>query len=470
MRMWIGGEWVDKPGRLEVRNPYDQSVIDTVPAGDAADVERAIASACRGAAVMRDLPAHARAAILTKTAALLRAREVHLAETLAREVGKTIREARAEAGRAAFIFELAAGEARRLHGETIPFDAVPGAQNRLGYFTRVPVGVIVAITPFNVPLALAAHKIAPALAGGNAVILKPATLTPLADLMLGQALLEAGMPPEALNIVTGRGGALGEALVTDPRPRMVSFTGSRAVGETLTRQAGFKKVTLELGGNAACLVAESADLDAAATAITRGGFSLAGQICISVQRVLVQRPVWQAFLDRFLPRVAALRVGDPLDEETDLGPMIDVDAAARAEAWVHEAVAGGSTLLAGGTRQGTLFSPTVLSDVPPEAKLCCQEVFAPVVALQPFETLAEAVEIANASPYGLQAGIFTRDLAEAMEAARRLDVGGVMINDVPTYRADLMPYGGMKDSGLGREGVRFALEEMTETKVVCFNL
>ena len=470
MRMLIAGEWVEKPQTLEVRNPYDDSVVDTVPAGDAGDVDRAIAAACRGFEAMRAMPALGRAAILNRTAALLRERGEELARTLTREVGKTIREARVEAARAAFVFEIAAGEAQRLHGETVPFDAAPGGENRFGYFVRVPIGVVVAITPFNVPLTLAAHKVAPALAAGNAVVLKPATATPLADLMLGQALLDAGLPPEAINIVTGSGSVVGDALVSDPRPRMVSFTGSREVGESLTRKAGFKKVTLELGGNAACIITESADLDAAAAAVTRGSFSLAGQICISVQRVLVHRMVWQEFTDRFLARVAALKVGDPMDESTDVGPMIEEGAASRTEEWVGEAVAAGGKVLAGGTRRGALFAPTVLVGVPYQARLCSQEVFAPVVALMPFDTFDDAIALSNASLYGLQAGIFTGNLAQAMEATRRLDVGGVMVNDVPTYRADLMPYGGVKYSGLGREGVRFALEEMTEPRVVCINL
>lgn len=470
MRMLIGGEWVEKDQKLDVRNPFDGSVVDTVPAGDAQDVERAIASACRGFAAMRDMAAHRRSAMLAGAAARLRERQEEFARMLSREVGKTIREARVEAGRAAIIFDLAAAEATRLHGETVPFDAIPGAENRFGYFTREPIGVIVAITPFNLPLSLASHKIAPALAGGNAVVLKPATHTPLADLMLGELLLEAGVPADAVNIVTGRGQEVGDALVRDPRPRMVSFTGSREVGSALSHQAGFKRVTLELGGNAACILTESADLDAAAAAIARGGFSLAGQICISVQRVLVHRRIWERFQEAFLPRVAALRMGNPLDEETDLGPMIDEAAAARAEEWVREAVAAGATLLSGGARSGAFFAPTVITDAPREARVCCEEVFAPVVVLTPFDSLDQAIAASNESLYGLQAGIFTQNLAEAMAAARRLEVGGVIVNDVPTYRADHMPYGGVKQSGLGREGVRFALEEMTEPKVVCFNL
>ena len=470
MRMLIGGEWIDKERRIEIKNPFDGSVVDTVPAGDAADVDRAVEIACRGLAIMRDLPRHRRSSILWKAAELIRERSEDFARTLAMEVGKTIREGRIEVGRAAMIFQLASEEANCLHGETLPLDAIPGAENKIGYYERVPIGVIGAITPFNLPMSLASHKLAPALAGGNSMVMKPATMTPLADLKLGEVLLDAGLPPEALSIVTGSGEEVGGALVTHPKVRMITFTGSREVGMGLGAKAGFKKILLELGGNSAVIVCPTADVDDAAELIARSGFSLAGQTCISVQRVLTFRQVHDSFVEKLVAGVSKLKVGNQLEEDTDLGPMISPAAARKTKEWVDEAVSAGGRLLTGGTHEGTLFQPTVIDNPPTTVRASAEEIFAPVVVVHEVESLDQAISIANDSAYGLQAGIFTADLREAFEAIRRLDMGGITVNEVPTYRSDLAPYGGMKQSGLGREGVRFAIEEMTEPKAAVFRL
>lgn len=470
MEILVAGKWTGTEASVEVVSPFDGRVIDTVPLASEVDVRRAIDAAVRGAAIMGTMTALERASILEKTAALLLERCEGIARLLALEVGKTIREARAEVKRTAAILDWAAGEALRITGETIPFDAAPGASDRVGYYIRVPVGVVGAITPFNVPLALAAHKLAPALAAGNSVVFKPATATPLAGLELVRALIDAGLPPEAINAVTGQGSVVGDAIVSAPEIRMVTFTGSREVGKRLSARAGLKKLAMELGGNAPCIVRPSADLDQAAEAIVRGGYAIAGQNCISVQRVLAHSGVYQRLVDEVADRVKALRVGDPLDEATDMGPVINEAEAERVESWVKEAVSRGARLVTGGRRNRALMEPTVLADVPLECRLSCDEVFGPVVAFYRVDGLEEAVRIANAVDYGLQSGVFTQDVDEAFWLARRLEAGGIWINDVSTFRVDFMPYGGLKGSGYGREGVPFAIEEMTELKVVAFRL
>jgi glyceraldehyde-3-phosphate dehydrogenase (NADP+) len=349
-------------------------------------------------------------------------------------------------------------------------DAIPGAETKKGYWYRVPIGVIGAITPFNLPLSLAAHKVAPALAAGNSVVLKPATVTPLTDLKMGEILLDSGCPTNALNIITGGGAEVGGTIVRNEVPRMISFTGSRKVGNEILHTAGFKKVVLELGGNAAAIVSRSADLEKAATSMVRGGFTLAGQICISVQRILIHNAIMDEFLHILIPKVNNLKVGDPMQEDTEFGPMINEEQAQRTMDWIEDALRAGGKLLAGGHREGTLLHPTILQDVPMEAKVCREEVFAPVVTVIGFDTIEEAIELSNDSIYGLQAGIFTNDINEAMNAAYKLDVGGVVINDVPTYRSDIQPYGGMKHSGLGREGIQFAIDSMTDLRSIVFNL
>ncbi|MCD4691239.1 aldehyde dehydrogenase family protein [bacterium] len=464
--MLIAGERVGGTRAKEVRNPYDGSVIDTVPLATDDDVAAALDAAERGALLMERLPRVERAAVLARTAAAIEQNAEELALLLAREVGKTIREARGEVARTVQTFKLSGEEARRLAGEVVPFDGAPTGVGRFGFTLRVPVGIVVAITPFNFPLNLSAHKIGPAIAAGNAVILKPATATPLACLRMGKILIDCGLPPEALSVVTGSGSTVGDALVTDARPRVVTFTGSAEVGRRIMTRAGLKKCAMELGSNSAVIVEADGDVATAAERSMRGAFALAGQVCISVQRVLVQESVLDEFLERAVTIAASLKVGDQLDEGTDVGPMIDEEQAVRAESWIAEGAAGGAVVRSGGARRGTLVMPAVLTDVSTDAKLWRDEAFAPVVCVRPYRTLDEAIDLVNEGRYGLQAGIYTESLETAMRAAHEIRCGGVMVNDVPSFRVDLMPYGGEKESGLGREGPKYAVEEMSELRVV----
>ncbi len=466
MRMLIGGEPAAAEHEFEVHDPYDGSLIDSVPLARERDVAAALDAAERGAALMEALPRVERAGILGRTAAAIERRTEELAALLSREVGKTVREARGEVARAVQTFVLSAEEARRLAGEIVPFDGAPTGTDRFGFTLRVPVGIVVAITPFNFPLNLAAHKVGPAIAAGNAVILKPASATPLTDIVLGEVLVESGLPREAISVVTGPGGTVGRALVTDPRPRVVTFTGSADVGRTIMASAGLKRCAMELGSNSAVIVEADGDLEAAAERSMRGAFALAGQVCISVQRALVHESVYDEFVERAVAVTRGLVVGDPKDERTDVGPMIDESEAARAESWTAEAVAAGAVVRTGGTRRRSLLAPTILTDVPGDARVWRDEAFAPVVVVRPYASFDEAIALVNESRYGLQAGVYTEDLEVALRAAHEIRCGGVMINDVPTYRVDLMPYGGEKDSGLGREGPGYAVEEMSELRVV----
>jgi glyceraldehyde-3-phosphate dehydrogenase (NADP+) len=470
MKMLIGGEWIDKDKRIEVTNPYDGSLVDHVPHGDREDVNAALKGARNGLDELDELGSYGRYKVLLRTAELMEERLEEFAVTMSKEVGKTIKEARGEVRRAIQTLTLSAEEAKRIYGETIPFDAAPGGQSKMGFAMRVPVGIVAAISPFNFPLNLVAHKVAPALAAANAVVVKPATATPLSALFLARALNEAGLPPHALSVVTGPGRAIGDALVTDERVRMITFTGSLEVGKGICSKAGLKRLTMELGSNSACVLMPDAPIERAVNRIALGGYALAGQVCISVQRVFVHRSIFDQFHERFIPKVKSLIWGDPMDEGTDMGPMIDEPNAIRIKDWIDEAISAGATLATGGGRQGTLVEPTVLLNVPRECRVHHQEAFGPVVCINPFETLDEAIELVNDSAYGLQAGIFTYDYKSALQAARQMEVGGVMVNEVPTYRADLMPYGGMKGSGLGREGPRYAIQEMTELKAVGFEL
>lgn len=453
---------------ITVNNPFSGEMIGEVPGGSDEEIAQAIHTARDGARQLRALPLHRRAEILAATAKLLREQESALGALITQEAGKTIRESRAEVLRAAGIFQYAAEETRRLHGETIPFDAFANSEGRTGYWTREPLGIVGAITPWNVPLALAAHKIAPAIATGNAVVHKPAEQTPFNALKLRELLLAAGLPHEALQVVTGTGKEAGDALVTHPQVDFLSFTGSRAVGMQIPARAGFKRVALELGGNSPVIITPTANLREAAAAIVRGGFTVAGQLCISVQRILVQKDCKEALLAEMLPQVAALKVGDPLDPTTDVGSLISKQACDRVAEQVTKAIRDGAALMAGGKRLGdALYAPTVLDHVDVESALAREEAFAPLVLVTAYGSFDEAIALANSTPYGLNAGIFTNDLQEALLAAKDIDAGTVLINDVPTFRSDLMPYGGRKESGLGREGIRFAMEEMTDLKVVC---
>ena len=470
MKMLIAGKWIDKSEKIEVRNPYDNSLVDTVPKGTKEDVLQAIESAVRGYQISKKMPVHQRVTILNGVAQYVQEHFEEFARTIATEGSKTIREARKEVARCINTISLSAEEARRIVGETIPFDSVPGSEDRVGYYYRFPIGVIAAITPFNDPLNLVAHKLGPAIAGGNSVVLKPATVTPLSALKLAEAFMASGLPPHVLNVVTGYGGEIGEILVSDPRIRMVTFTGGVEAGLEITKKAGLKKIGMELGSNSPVIVLEDADLPKAVESCVSGAFWAVGQNCIGVQRIYIQEKIYPDFQTAFVEKTKKMHVGFQLDETTDMGPMITEGEAKRVESWIQDAVEKGATLLTGGKRTGTLVEPTVLANVPPEAKIDKQEIFGPVVALYPVKTLDEALEKANAVEYGLHAAIFTRDLNKAHKAIRELDVGGVMINDSTDYRIDAMPFGGVKHSGLGREGIKFALLEMTEPKVVCFNL
>ncbi len=456
-------------GTIVVVNPYSGAEVGQVPAGTAEEVDAAVQQAHEGAEAMRKMPLHRRAEILATTGQILLRETESLARLITAEAGKTIRETRAEVARAAGIFQLAAEETRRLHGETVPFDALSNGEGHTGYWTRVPLGVVGAITPWNVPLALAAHKLAPALGGGNAVVFKPAEQTPLIGLRLVEVLRAAGLPAKALVCVTGDGAVVGDALVTHPDVAFLSFTGSREVGLKLPGRAGYKRVTLELGGNSPVIITPSADLFDAADAIVRGGFAVAGQLCISVQRVLVHENVQAALTAELLPRIRALRLGDPGDETTDVGTLISPEACTRVAEAVQTAKREGATVLIGGERVGaSAYSPTLLTNIDPTSALAREEAFAPLLLLMPYRTFDEAILLANSTPYGLNAGIYTNDLEEALRAADEIDAGSVLINEAPTFRSDLMPYGGRKQSGLGREGVRFALQEMTDPKLICF--
>jgi acyl-CoA reductase-like NAD-dependent aldehyde dehydrogenase len=470
MRMYVAGQWIDTEKKIEVLNPYDGSVVDTVPRADLGDVDRTLESAVRGAKAMAKLPGYDRHRILKKAADLIEARTEEFARTITLEEGKNLAESRAEVSRSVQTLTLSAEEAKRLHGETVPFDGAPGAAGKFGFTLRVPCGVVVAVTPFNFPLNLVSHKVGPALAAGNAVVLKPAEDTPLSALKLTEVLLDAGLPAEGIACLTGIGEEIGDALTGDRRVRKITFTGSREVGERICRNAGIKKVTMELGSNSAVIVMPDADPEKVAAAVAATGYSNAGQVCISTQRVLTSGRIYSDFLDALKPKVAALTTGNPLDERTKVGPMIREKDAIRVEEWVREAVAGGARIVTGGQRQGAIYTPTVVADVKPEMRVSCDELFGPAVAVTRFESIDEAIALANDSIYGLAAGIFTENLEWAMRFAREVEAGNLMINWGPQWRADLMPYGGLKESGFGKEGPRYAVEEMTELKLVCFHL
>ena len=470
MKMLLAGAWVDRDHKIEVRDPFDNSLVDTVPRASAADVEAALAGAVKGFTIARKMTVYERAQVLLKTAAIVQGRLDDFATTIAREGSKTIREARKEARRCVNTLTISAEEAKRTNGETIPFDSFPGGEKRVGYYERVPIGVVLAITPFNDPLNLVAHKLGPAVAAGNAVILKPATVTPLSALRLTEAFIEAGLPPLVLQTLTGYGAEIGDPLVADPRVRMVSFTGGLEAGQRITKIAGIKKIGMELGSNSPVIVWKDADIPWAAETCVSGAFWAAGQNCIGVQRIYVHGAVYQEFRSRMVEFTRKYKIGDKLKEDTDMGPMIAEGEAKRVERWVAEAVEMGAKVLIGGERSGSLMQPTVLEGVAEKATIHHSEVFGPTVNLYPVEDADEALAKANSLPFGLHAALFTRDVDMAFKLARGLDCGGVMINDSTDYRLDSMPFGGIKNSGLGREGVKFSLQEMTEPKVICFYL
>jgi acyl-CoA reductase-like NAD-dependent aldehyde dehydrogenase len=470
MRMYVAGQWIDKPQTIPVQNPYDKTVVDTVPRADRGDVERALESAVRGARAMARLSGHDRHRILHKAAELMAARQEDLGRTISLEEGKILAEGRLEANRAVETILGSAEEAKRLHGETVPVDAAPGGAGKLAFTLRVPCGVVVAVTPFNFPLNLVCHKVGPALAGGNAVIVKPASDTPLSALKLTEILLEAGLPPEGIQCVTGSGGEIGDLLCADPRVRKITFTGSRDVGEHICKMAGLKRVTMELGSNSPVIVMPDADVERVAQAVASTGYANAGQVCISAQRILTAGKVYADFLAALKPKVEAITAGNQLDEKVKMGPMVREKEAIRVEEWIREAVGAGARLVTGGTRQGAVYAPTVVADVKPNMRVSQEELFGPAVVVTPFDDIDQAIALANDSNYGLSASIFTESLEHAMKFAREVQSGNLHVNWGPQWRADLMPYGGLKESGFGKEGPAYAIQEMTELKLVVLHL
>ena len=463
-KLLLDGEWIETGDWLEVRSPYSGETVSRVPRAGAAETRRAVDAAERA---MRDpLPAHKRSEILVRVAAGLGRRADEVARQLSAEAGKPLKAARIEVARAMSTYTMAAVEARTLVGEMVPMDGSRAGEGKLAFTLRVPVGVVGAISPFNFPLNLVAHKIAPALAAGCAVVLKPASQTPLSALLLAELETEAGLPPGWLNVLVGPAAEIGDVLVEDERVRLITFTGSSGVGWKLRERAPRKRVSLELGNATPVIVEADANLDEAAARLAGNAFSFAGQSCISVQRIYVQRSAYDGFLERFLPQVEALKIGDPADEDTDVGPLISTGDRDRVLEWIDEARAAGAEILAGGTLDGELLEPTVIAGAGPELRVSCEEVFGPVVTVNAYDRLDEAIALANGTRYGLQAGIFTARLDTALRAGRELDFGGVTVNEAPTFRADQMPYGGVKDSGNTREGPAWAIRELTEERLV----
>jgi len=464
----VDGEWVETGEWVEIRSPYDGSTVGRVARGGADETRRAVDAAAR--AMLEPLPAHRRAEILVRVAGALGERADEAARVISSEAGKPLKAARIEVARAMSTYTMAAVQARTLTGEMVPMDASQAGEGKLAFTVRVPVGVVGAISPFNFPLNLVAHKIAPALAAGCAVVLKPASQTPLSALLLAELETEAGLPAGWLNVVVGPSTEIGDVLVDDARVKLITFTGSGPVGWKLRERAPRKRVNLELGNATPVIVEADADIESTAAKLAANAFSFAGQSCISVQRIYVQQSVYDAFKVAFLPRVEALKVGDPADDDTDVGPLISGSERDRVQSWIEQARASGATILTGGELDGALLRPTVVERPAPDTHLACDEAFGPVCTLQPYQSLDEALELANGTRYGLQAGIFTASLATAAKAAQTLEFGGVTVNEAPTFRADQMPYGGVKDSGNTREGPAWAVREMTEERLVVLNV
>jgi acyl-CoA reductase-like NAD-dependent aldehyde dehydrogenase len=463
-KLLIGGEWVETGDWIDVTSPYSGDVVGRVAKGGTDEAKRAIDAAAR--ALEQPLPAHKRAEILVKVAGLIGKRHEELARTISDEAGKPIKAARVETSRAMSTYTFAAVEARKLAGEMVPMDAAQAGEGKLGFTVRKPIGVVGAISPFNFPLNLVAHKLAPALAAGCPVVLKPATATPLSALLLAELELEAGAPPGWINVLVGKASEIGDVIVDDPRVKLITFTGSGPVGWKLAERAPRKRVKLELGNSTPVIVAADADVDGTAAKLAANAFAFAGQSCISVQRIYVERPAYDAFVQAFVPKVEALKVGDPSDDDTDVGPVIDDDARKRILSWIGDAEKSGAKLLAGGTEVDGLIRPTVLAEVADDQKVSCEEVFGPFVLVNPVDSVDEAIERANGTRFGLQAAVFTSSIDTALRAADGLEFGGVMVNEAPTFRSDQMPYGGVKDSGNTKEGPAWAVREMTEERLV----
>ncbi|MFF2484007.1 aldehyde dehydrogenase family protein [Paenibacillus sp. NPDC058071] len=468
-KLWIGGQWIEAKKYVQLRSPYSGEVIAEIPSADLEETEAAIAAAYEARASMAALHAHERATILERLALAIEKRSDEAARLLAFEAAKPFTTAKAEVARTVQTYKFAAEEAKRIHGETIPLDAAPGGENKLAYTVREPIGVVGAITPFNFPLNLVAHKVGPAIAAGNTIVLKPASQTPLSAYLIAELLDEAGLPSGALNIVTGSGSVVGNRIVEDNRVSMITFTGSPEVGIGIRSRAGLKRVTLELGSNSALLIDRGVDIDGIINRCVTGAFSNQGQVCISLQRIYTHEDVYDRFTAKFAEAAGRLKQGDPLDPATELSALISEGDTARAMEWIDEAREAGATVVTGGTVQNGIVAPTVITNAYAELKVSCQEVFAPIAVINKVSTMEEAFELVNNSRYGLQAGIYTENLRTALDAAGKLHVGGVMINDIPTFRVDHMPYGGVKESGIGREGIKYAVEEMTELKLVVIN-
>ncbi len=469
-KLLIDGQWVGGGSALEVKNKYNGELVGVLPTARKEDLEAAIDAAERAEDVMADMPSYKRAEILTRTAVLIRERADDLAKTIAAEAGKAMKYARIEVDRAINTFTIASEEAKRMHGETIPLDAVAAGDGYFGFTVRRPVGVIAAISPFNFPINLVAHKLAPAIASGNTIVLKPASSTPLTAVKLCQIIQEAGLPAGALNLVVGSGSTVGEWLITDPRVDKITFTGSPEIGRHILSVAGIKKVTLELGNTSPVVVAPDADLDFVAKKCAVGAYANSGQMCISVQRIYSQKQVYEPFTEKFVNATNGMIVGDPLDERVDVGPMIDSKEVARIESWVNEARGDGAKVLTGGRREGAVYYPTVLTNVTADMNVVAEEAFAPVASIISCDDFEESLRQANDTKFGLQVGVFTNDVNRIFKAIKRLNFGGVIVNDTPTFRVDQMPYGGNRQSGLGREGVKFAMEDMTNLQMVAIRL
>ena len=466
MKFYLAGQWQDRDEQISVTNPDNGEVVDTVPSASDADVETAIQSATSAKASMAQLTGYQRFEILRRASELVLQRKTELAETISREEGKAIRESLYEVERAANTLELSAEEARRISGELLPLDGGPGVQNKLGFTLRIPCGVVAAITPFNFPLNLVCHKVGPAIAAGNSVILKPASDTPLVALKLVEILLQAGLPENGINCLTGRGSVVGNAICSDARIRKISFTGSREVGQAITQIAGLKRVTMELGSNCPLVVMPDADLEKVAKITAIHGYSNAGQVCISAQRVIVADEKYDEFAECLVPHVESIVSGDPLQQQTEMGPMVRERDARRVHEWVQEATAAGARMPCGGERDGAFMQPTVLLDTDHDMKVVHDELFGPVVALLRATDIDDAIRLANDTRYGLSAGVFTQDIDAAIRFAREIESGSVHINWGPMWRSDAMPYGGLHDSGMGKEGPHYTIREMTESKAV----
>ncbi|WP_163580613.1 aldehyde dehydrogenase family protein [Gracilibacillus saliphilus] len=468
-QLFIDGKWVDTNEGQDVVDKYSQEVYARVAKADEEAVDKAITSAAK-AFEQEKLSPYERYQILHKASQLIADQKEELAMIITKEAGKPLKQARAEIDRSAQTFLVAAEEAKRIHGEGVPVEAAPGSENRMAFTIKVPVGVVGAISPFNFPLNLVSHKVAPALAAGNAVVLKPASKTPISALKLAEILDKAGLPKGLLQVVVGSGSTVGNQMMKDERIALYTFTGSAKVGLKLKQETGLNRLILELGNNSPVIVDKEADVELAAKTIAAQSFAFAGQVCISVQRIYVHEEVQELFLDKLKEHMDELKIGDPTDPETDVGPMIAEIEAERAEEWIQEAVKKGATIFTGGEREGTLLQPTILTDVKPEMRVVCEEVFAPIASVIPFSDIKQCIQEINQSDYGLQGGIFTQNIDTAYYAAKHVEVGGLMINDGSQYRVDLMPYGGVKDSGNGKEGPKYSIEEMTEERLIVMNL